>query len=189
MEERIIIKGKRSRAIVFSLIIIIIGLYASLTLLTNGLSCSHNQYIYYSDMYSSYGDITQMFGTENEFALNHLFFDACIYHCSAWCCIFVFNAFLIISIITYFGLRKYSLTVTDKRVYGKIWFGKKVDIPVTAVSSVETLYLFKGVMISTSLPSLKKIRFLLIKNSDEVCDKLNDLIFNKQNEECNDIIT
>ena len=72
-----------------------------------------------------------------------------------------------------------ELVVTNKRVYGKVAFGKRVDLPMDSISAVAlTITLLKGIAISTSSgkicfyflgdPSLfhKEISNLIIKRQD-----------------------
>lgn len=83
---------------------------------------------------------------------------------------------ILISIITWW-LGSYKLTVTDKRIYGKTGFGKRVDLPVDSVTAVATSSL-NGIAVATSSG---KIIFKLIKNRDEVHAKISELIINRQN--------
>ena len=73
-------------------------------------------------------------------------------------------------------MRSYSLTITDKRVYGKTAFGKRVDLPLDSVSSVGTSAL-KGVAVGTSSG---KIKFKLIKNQSEIHDVISKLLAERQ---------
>ena len=75
--------------------------------------------------------------------------------------IFTFVGFLI-----YLWLHSYELTVTDKRIYGKVAWGKRIDLPVDSVSAIATIRILKGVSVSTSSG---RISFRVIKNADEIC--------------------
>ncbi len=86
---------------------------------------------------------------------------------------------LIIASAVYFWLRSYELTVTNKRIYGKIAWGKRVDLPVDSVSATAMVPLFKGVSVSTSSG---KISFLVIKNADEIYTVMNNLLIERQQE-------
>jgi len=109
----------------------------------------------------SYG-IAQMFGDD----LNDLIL-----------CVLPIIALSIIGTIIFFGLQSYKLTVTDKRVYGKIAFGKRIDLPVDSISAIATIEFLKGISISTSSG---RIKFLVIKNSNEIYKVLNNLIIKRQ---------
>ena len=82
-----------------------------------------------------------------------------------------------IMFLVYLWLRSYSLTVTDKRVYGKTAFGKRVDLPFDSVSSVGTSAL-KGIAVGTSSG---KINFKLIKNQSEIHSVISTLLAERQN--------
>ena len=82
----------------------------------------------------------------------------------------------IVSLI-YFWLHSYELTVCDKRIFGKIAWGKRVDLPVDSVSATAIVPLFKGVSVSSSSG---KISFLFIKNADEVYSAMNNVLIERQ---------
>lgn len=86
-------------------------------------------------------------------------------------------AFFVIAIIVSLGMKSYSMTVTDKRIYGKTWFGKRADLPVDSISAISLTGLFKGITVATSSG---KIRFLFIKNYYEIYKELNNLMINRQ---------
>ena len=81
--------------------------------------------------------------------------------------------------LIYLWLRSYELTITDKRIYGKVAWGKRVDLPVDSVSATATISLFKGVSISTSSG---KISFLAIKNAAEIYKVVSGLLIERQQE-------
>lgn len=81
--------------------------------------------------------------------------------------------------VIHLWLNSYELTVTDKRIYGKIAFGKRVDLPVDSVSATATVSLLKGVAVSTSSG---KIKFLVMKNAEEIYKVLNTLIIERQSQ-------
>lgn len=81
--------------------------------------------------------------------------------------------------LLHLALNSYELTVTDKRIYGKVAFGKRVDLPVDSVSAIATISLLKGVAVSTSSG---KISFIVMKNADEIYKVINDLIIARQSQ-------
>ena len=83
---------------------------------------------------------------------------------------------LITSIVVAAWLKSYSLTVTDKRVYGTTSWGKQVDLPIDSVSAVSSAGL-KGICVATSSG---QIAFNLIKNRDEVRDAISTLLIERQ---------
>ena len=59
--------------------------------------------------------------------------------------IFGFGALL--GVVLFLMLRYYTITVTDRRIYGKLAFGKRVDIPIDFVASVAKIQVLKGITI------------------------------------------
>jgi len=74
-------------------------------------------------------------------------------------------------------VRKTTLTVTDKRVYGKTLFNIRVDLPLDKISSVGTS-IFKGINVGSSSG---RIKFKLIKNYEEIHTALIDLLMQNRN--------
>ena len=89
-------------------------------------------------------------------------------------------AFTVIPGLIYLWLRSYELTVTDKRIYGKVAWGKRVDLPVDSVSATATIRILKGISVSTSSG---RISFLLIKNAADIYDIMNNLLIERQQKE------
>lgn len=87
--------------------------------------------------------------------------------------------FIGIAALTYLIMNKCELSLTDKRVYGKIKFGKRVDLPLNQISSVGQGW-FKSLAIATSSGTIK---FWLLNNRQEVFDELSNLLskFQKSN--------
>ena len=90
-----------------------------------------------------------------------------------------------IAILLFFYMAGCELHVTDKRVYGKGAFGKRVDIPIDSISSVGKIGWLKGVIVSSSSGS---IRFRYLANADEIHSDLSDLIIARQGKSINNII-
>ena len=55
----------------------------------------------------------------------------------------------LISVVIYGITMTCDLVVTDKRVYGKAGFGKRVDLPIDSISAVATS-IFNGITVATS---------------------------------------
>lgn len=88
------------------------------------------------------------------------------------------GSILIISTIFYFITREMKIVVTDKRVYGKTFLGKQVDLPVDSISAIAKSW-FKGVSVATSSG---KIAFLLVSNNEEIYKTISDLLIDRQRE-------
>lgn len=96
----------------------------------------------------------------------------------AWA-IFLGFAVLILGVVTTIGTSCCSIFVTDKRVYGKAVFGKRVDIPIDSVSAVGLVPLFSGISISSSSGAIK---FLYISNSEQIHAEISKLIIARQDD-------
>ena len=79
-------------------------------------------------------------------------------------------------IISLWALLFTELVVTDKRVYGKTMFGKRVDLPLDSISAVG-FSAFHGISVGTSSG---RISFVLIKNNREIHKCINDLLIERQ---------
>ena len=86
-------------------------------------------------------------------------------------------AFSLIAGLVYLWLHSYELTVTDKRIFGVVGWGKRVDLPVDSVSATAKLQFWRGVSVSTSSG---RISFLLMKNADDIYNVLNKLMIERQ---------
>ncbi len=85
---------------------------------------------------------------------------------------------LLIALLVFLWLRSYELTVTDKRIFGRVAWGKRVDLPQDSVTAISTVSVLKGITASTPSGAIK---FLLIKNADEIYQTMNDLLIERQN--------
>ena len=72
-----------------------------------------------------------------------------------------------------------ELTITNKRVYGKAAFGKRVDLPLDSISSIGVNNLFKSVSIATSSG---RVTFNFLSNHKEVYDEISKLLIKRQDE-------
>lgn len=106
----------------------------------------------------------------------------CLWHCGAdgsfLFCPVIFAVFCIFSLLFYFWFSRCSLTITNKRVYGRGTFGKRVDLPIDSISSVEASAL-KGISMGTSSG---RVRFKLIKNRNEMHGVISELLMNRQSQ-------
>lgn len=95
-----------------------------------------------------------------------------------WHCLWLVISGIIIVSAVYLWLRHYELTVTNKRIYGTVIFGKRVDIPKDSISAVSMNGFLKGVSVASSSG---KIGFLLIKNASDIYDVINNMLMERQN--------
>lgn len=190
MEEKLIIKSERYNLKVFLIIIIIIGALTSCILFANidGVSWYANLYdesheTYLEHQNSGYHtthsyDDCQDCEMIKAYPIKLLYLIDC-----AWVLFFdetmhaliPFGVSILISIFAFVWLRS-ELIVTDKRVYGKATFGRRVDLPIDSVSAIST-GIFKGVGVGTSSG---KINFKLIKNRDEIHSVISNFLLERQ---------
>lgn len=87
-----------------------------------------------------------------------------------------FLFFLFLNIMIYNSLYKVDIIVTNKRVYGKTMFGKRVDLPLDSISAVGLSFLY-GIDVGTSSG---RIHFKNIENNNEVFSKISELLNARQ---------
>lgn len=92
----------------------------------------------------------------------------------------------IVIILIMAWLLSHEMVVTDKRIYGRVAWGKRVDLPIDSISATATLRMLKGVSVSTASG---RINFLLIKNAGEMYEKINNILIERQKKETPNIIT
>ena len=85
----------------------------------------------------------------------------------------------IVAVIVYMSMKNCEITVTDKKVYGKIKFGKRVDLPLNQISSIGQS-ICSSITVATSSGVIK---FWLLANRDEVFSVLSDELNKFQNNE------
>lgn len=83
---------------------------------------------------------------------------------------------ILIALLLYFWMGNCSVVVSDKRVYGKTAFGRRVDLPMDSISAVG-LGAFKSITVATSSG---KNKFLFIRNRDSIHAAINDLLVKRQ---------
>lgn len=99
---------------------------------------------------------------------------------------FFLNSLIVVPItavicgIIYYWLKSYELTVTDKKIYGKIAFNKAINININTITSVKTINFLNCISISTSA---KKIHFFAIGNSNKIYMTINDLLNEQKGQE------
>ncbi len=69
-----------------------------------------------------------------------------------------------------------ELVVTDKRIYGCAIFGRRLDYPLDAITSVGTC-MFHGITVTTSSGAMV---FTMLKNNHEIYKIISDLLVERQ---------
>ena len=85
--------------------------------------------------------------------------------------------FIVLAVFEFIFINNCEICVTDKRIYGKAAFGKRVDLPLDSVSAVATGF-FKSVSVSTSSG---RITFYLMDSYAEIHRCVSELLLARQN--------
>lgn len=202
MEEKILIESKRYNLKKVFIVMLILGVVISLILAFFFISRRMDKYnsLYFEDNVHSHSPNCYKYNYEKDYyddlkngGLQYYKMDCpVIVYGSAfsyaidgflkdqvYVCIIPAITLTLLGLLIFFWLRSYELTITDKRVYGKVAWGKRVDLPVDSVSATSTTRLLKGVSISTASG---RISFLVIKNADEIYKIMNELLIARQKE-------
>lgn len=187
MEEKVLIQSKHYKVKKFFLIMVAIGVLLSISLIAFYLADMMHSY----DRYRGYYLEHLAEGSCGEYYDRH---ERSCYYCEEvkgytsgfdygidqavreemlW----LVSALLVVSCslvggLVYFWLRRCELTVTDRRIYGHLGWGKPVSISVDAVSKAVAVRWLKGIRITAGSG---KIRFHMIRNGREICRAINDL--------------
>lgn len=93
-------------------------------------------------------------------------------------CVMLFSLLIALIPLLFFIVTRNELIVTDKRIYGKTVFGRRVDLPLDSITAVAlTMSLLKGISVSTSSG---RITFYFLENSEDFHKVISDLIINRQ---------
>lgn len=196
MEEKVLIKSERYDVNKVFKVMVIIGLvlfvFVSIIRISGasnyynqnfGADHEHSKYCY--DYYWDRDHFGYVYDESTLQCEQSIYGNAFLYALSEyfsnylWECLIPVAVFALIGGLIYLWLRSYELTVTDKRIYGKVAWGKRVDLPADSISSTATIRLLRGVAVATSSG---KISFLVIKNADEVYGVINNLLIERQKE-------
>lgn len=175
MDEKVIVKSERYNVrkglLTFFTVVASICVLVFAINFTESLAWAHDRWddcdTYSGKQSHSISCIHKYNSTPVEAALNRMFIEDYLY---------VIGGSGAFCLLLYAWLHSYEITVTDKRVYGKTAFGKRVDLPVDSVSAVGSGWP-KGISVATSSG---KISFLMIKNRDEIHKCVSDLLIERQ---------
>jgi len=190
MDEKILIKSQHYNVKKFVSILLVISALLTVGLLIYAAAdnygfysrCYKDDYVYWCEGHDD-GDT---FATYDEIRKIHPTLMSYINCCGGLVSSYDFTFSIIpilcgafLAYLIYFLFSKYELTVTDKRVYGKATFGKRVDLPLDSISAVGTSFL-KGIDVGTSSG---RIKFKLVKNQDEIHSVMSKLLLERQQKE------
>lgn len=179
MEDKILVTSQRYNIQKLLKTFIIIA-FAGAIIFSLAIIIDQWSYYYFLEDYYKYKSTLEFLNRvdfcDNGFSFAiHEYFDL---GCFFWA-ILILGGISGIGLIIYGWLHSYELIVTDKRIYGKVAFGKRVDLPLDSVSATATIQTLKGISVSTSSG---RISFLAIKNAKEIYEVINNLLIKRQNE-------
>lgn len=91
---------------------------------------------------------------------------------------FVFTVIAaVITVFVWLATAGSEIVVTDKRIYGRVAFGKQVDLPLDSVSAVATTAFTQGVSVSTSSG---RITFLFLSQKEQIASTIRKLLVDRQ---------
>lgn len=86
--------------------------------------------------------------------------------------------FSVLGIFFIIMLATSEICVTSKRVYGKVAFGRRVDLPIDSISAISTTSVFtQGVSVSTSSG---RITFYGLSKKEEIATQIRKLLNDRQ---------
>ena len=181
--EKVLIKGQRYNIKKLIIIMAIIGLAVSIILAVFLFFQNVDYYkanVYTYKLHSIPGNATKTYGTSwmcycdiccsfndansvEDFVLDKLLSEP----------YYLIPIILVVLLcgLLYFLSYAFELIVTDKRILGKIAGAKKIGLPLALVSAVTISEITKGIVLSTTSG---RIRFLLIKNSNDIYKIINN---------------
>lgn len=202
MEEKIIIEGKKYNVKRIVLCVFIVPLIFTLIMIHSGIANydlrvrDFNNHYHdsscqvYNSYYSNYSDYLwdsmipecrySYFSTGEEYAT------AIIMENEISSALTILGFGIVVCFCLFLMLKFYTITVTDKRIYGRLAFGKRVDLPIDFVTSVAKIQGLKGI---TVLSSSKKRKFILIKNVNEIYNEINNLLIERQKKQYSVVAT
>lgn len=193
MEENILVKGERFKIKKIMVILVCICLLVAISMFTYGILKNINYYENYcydtfmedlgDDFCGGYYNPSMFYGYKCDRCIIYMMYSSGLEYALSFPTEYDLDfiiplAVMVFIVFIYLWLYKYEITITNKRVYGKTAFGKRVDLPMDSISAVASAQLFKGITIATSSG---KISFLLIKNAKQIHDTLNELLIDRQN--------
>ena len=84
---------------------------------------------------------------------------------------------LVVAIVVYYAFSNCRITVTDKRIFGKVAFGRTIDLPIDSISAVATTSITKGVSVSSSSG---RITFFFLAKREAIAREIRNLLIKRQ---------
>ena len=164
MNEKVIVKGEFAKNKIATLLLVAAGITFIGSVLVGVMAYNEDTY----SMYSNFRDTISMTEHLTSGSLNR----------GNWFGLGYIAAIVLVVAAAYYW-RKLSLceiTVSDKRVWGKTDFGKRVDLPLNQISAV-AYGRFGGITVATASGA---IHFWYLKNRDELHAAISQLLVVQQ---------
>ena len=175
MDEKVLIVSERKKPVGL-LIVAIILILVSLSVYALNIG-GVREYSYHASGSGAFGYVYDEMRTVTHSLFEYLVFDDDAVMTIPGAIIFYLGVvFFIIWLIIFNGNKKVSLTVTDKRVYGTAFGGKRVDLPFDMISAVGTSAM-NGINVSTSSGVIK---FKYIANNYEIHETISKILLERQ---------
>lgn len=158
-------------ALCVSLILTVIAFVSIASTYEENHQHTYKCYDYYSQDYKHLSCEESKYDSAAEYAIAQLFKG------SFYLCLIPVAVTAIFFGLFYLYLHSFELIVTDKRAYGKLWWGLDVSLPIDAVTATAKSRILRRVVVGTSSG---KIRFFFVANADEVHRTLSKLIIARQ---------
>lgn len=192
MEENILVKSERFKIKKIMIILVCICLLVAISMFTYGILKNINYYENYcydtfmedlgDDFCGGYYNPSMFYGYKCDRCITYMMYSSGLEYALSFpteydLCFIIPLAVMVFIIFIYLWLCKYEMTITNKRIYGKMAFGKKVDFPIESIIATTQIQALKCITISTASG---KFSFLLIKNNDAVYSTLNKFQLEQQ---------
>ena len=183
MEEKILVKSKSVSGKKLLIWLLIIGVFVSILVFISDCATASD---YDKNCYDNYLQHQNWYGENqcNCFSCTHVQtypgFASYIFSLifTNLICLLPLACIAALGIYIHFWMRSYLLVVTDKRVYGTIFWGlKRVDLPLDSIAATSRVKVFNIIGISTASGT---IRFGFIANANDVYEVISNLLIERQ---------
>lgn len=174
MDEKILIKSEQDRKVARILLIWAGAFFLISIILMSSLLVETEE----TNSFYMYG--VKLENTEMVNGFERAFDDAYVDDGSALASVVIFFLCLVLGcifLIVFFTLYKCEISVTDKNVRGKTFFGKEVVLPINMISAYSTGSFMSTIAVATSSGLTK---FALIGNYEEIGNVLSRMINERQ---------
>ena len=84
---------------------------------------------------------------------------------------------IIVDAVIFGAFSNCKIIVTDKRIFGRVVFGRTIDLPLDSISAIATTSITKGVSVSTSSG---RITFFFLPKRKDISNEIRNLLIKRQ---------